>query len=81
MSSTAFTLRLKGDVAALVDELMRRGYSESKTELVRTSLITYGMQLGLFPPKKLHKRVLSKMKASGKKYSDREIREQISKLE
>jgi len=80
MGNVNFTVRLKGDVAEVVDELIRRGYSESKTEAIRTSLILYGMQLGLISSKTMHKRVLEKMRSSRKKYSDEEIKKQIKSL-
>ena len=77
MKTQTFTVRLKGDVAEVVDELVSRGYSESKTEAIRTSLVFYGLQLGLISPKRLHKKVLEKMRKSGKSYSDQEIKEQL----
>ena len=77
MKTGNFTVRLKGDVADIVDELVSRGYSESKTEAIRTSLVFYGMQLGLISPKRLHRKVLGKMKKSGKKYTDEDIKEQL----
>lgn len=80
MESTTFTVRLKGDVAEVVDELVKRGYSESKTEVIRTSLVFYGMQLGLISPKRLHRKVLERMEKSGKKYSDKEIEKQLKNL-
>lgn len=78
---TTFTVRLKGDVEKLVDELIRRGYSESKTEAVRTSLVFYGMQLGLISSKRLHKKVFEGIEESGKRYGDEEIKRQIRSLE
>ncbi len=78
---TVFTLRLKGDVANLVNELMDKGYSESKTELIRTSLVFYGMKLGLFSPKRSHKNVLRSIKRSGKRYTDEQVGQQIASLE
>ncbi|MEM2918163.1 MAG: hypothetical protein QXY62_01505 [Candidatus Altiarchaeota archaeon] len=80
MESTIFTVRLKGDVAEVVNELVKRGYSESKTEAIRTSLVFYGIQLGLISPKRLHKKVLEKMEKSGKSYTDKEIEKQLKNL-
>lgn len=80
MKSSTFTVRLKGDVAEVVDELVRRGYSESKTEAIRTSLVFYGMHLGLMKPKMLHEKALDKVKKSGKKYTDEEIKAQLKGL-
>jgi Arc/MetJ-type ribon-helix-helix transcriptional regulator len=60
MKSSTFTVRLKGDVLDLVNGLVSRGYSESKTEAIRTSLAFYGMHLGLIGREKL------KTKAGGK---------------
>lgn len=80
MKNMAFTLRLKGETASLVNELMDKGYSESKTELFRTALIFYAVQLGIISPKMLHKKVLEEIKKTGKKYSDKEIEEQIKSI-
>ena len=81
MKSVAFTVRLKGDVVHLMDELIIRGYSGSKAELVRTSLIFYAMKLGLISPRSLHQRVLNKIAISGISYSDDEIKEHLEALE
>ena len=80
MKSIAFTVRLRGQTASVMEDLVRRGYSGSKTELVRTALLFYAMQLGFLAPKALHRNVLKRIAASGKKYSDKEIREQIQQL-
>lgn len=80
MGNVNFTVRLKGDVADVVNEIVRRGYSESKTEAIRASLIFYGMELGLISSRMMHKRALEKMRASGKRYGDEEIKNQIKSL-
>lgn len=81
MKEVTFTVRLKGDVADLVTDLVNRGYSGSKTEAIRTSLIFYGIRLGLISPKMLHKKALIKIAKSNERYSDKEIERQISELE
>lgn len=80
MHSMAFTLRLKGETASLVDELMKKGYSESKTELFRTALIFYAMQLGIISPNFLYKSIVKEIEKTGKRFSDREIQKQIDSI-
>ena len=76
--SMDFTVRLRGRSAELLASLLREGYSESKTEAVRTALIFYAMQLGLLSRKELHQLSLKAVNDSGKSYSDEEIRKGIA---
>lgn len=81
MSEIAINVKLKGDIALLVNDIIKKGYSESKGELVRNSIILYAMKLGLISPKALHKDALDKIEASGIKYSDEEIMKQLEEIE
>lgn len=80
MESIELDLRLKGDVANTVKELINRGYSDSKEDLVRAAITFYASQLGLISPKSLHKSIIGKIKLSGIKYSDDEIKQQIKEI-
>ena len=80
MEELKIAVKLKGEVANLAERLIKRGYSTTKADLVKDSIIFYGMQLGLTSPRRLHKTVLGKIKYSGKKFSDEEIKEQIRKI-
>lgn len=75
-----FTLRLRGQSAELLNELVEEGYSGSKTEAVRAALVAYALQLGLFSRKKLRDNALRAVRASGKSYSDAQIRRQIDSV-
>ncbi|MBI5253189.1 MAG: hypothetical protein HY930_02155 [Euryarchaeota archaeon] len=81
MSEVAINVKLKGNTARLAKDIIKKGYSESKGELVRNSIIFYAMKLGLISPKTLHKEAMEKIKASGIKYTYEEIREQIEEVE
>ena len=81
MSEIAINVKLKGDVARLVNDMIKKGYSESKGDLVRNSIILYAMKLGLISSKALHKDALDKIEASGIKYSDEEIIKQLEEIE
>lgn len=81
MSEVAINVKLKGDAARLVDDIIQRGYSESKDELVRNSIILYAIKLGLISPKTLHRGVLDEIKSSRVKYTDNEIKEHLRALE
>ena len=80
MYEMVLDVRLKGDVANLMDRLIKKGYAESKEDLLRTSLTFYGMQLGLLSPKTLHRDILREIRMSGKHYSDEDIKEQIKRI-
>lgn len=73
-----FTVRLRGQTASLLNALVREGYSESKTEAVRTALILYAVQLGLVTKRQLHAEALKAVKASGRSYADAEIASRIT---
>ena len=77
MAETVFTLRLHGDVVNLLDEIIKMGYSESKTEAVRAALIVYATRLGLVSKRKLHQNVLDAMRKSGKRYTPEEVMKHI----
>lgn len=81
MGEVAINVRLKGDIARLVNDIIKKGYSESKGDLVRNSIILYALKLGLISPKALRRDATEKIKASGIRYSDKEIREQLGELE
>ena len=80
MQEININIKLTGDLAVVVNEILNRGYSTSGEDLIRASIISYGTHLGLISPKTLHKEVLKKIKASGKKYTDDEIIAQIENL-
>ena len=80
MNEMVLDVRLKGDVANLMERLIKKGYAESKEDLIRTSLVFYGMQLGLLSPNTLHRNVLRKIRMSGRHYTDEQIKEQIKKI-
>ena len=61
----------------MIKELVKEGYSESKTEAVRTALILYAVQLGLISKRKLRRDALNSVRDSGKEYSDAEITKMI----
>ncbi len=81
MSEVAINVKLKGDVARLVNDIIKKGYSESKGDLVRNSIILYAMKLGLISPKALHMGAIEKIKESGIEYTDEEIKRQLEEIE
>ena len=81
MSEISINVKLKGEIAQLVNDIINKGYSESKGDLVRNSIILYAMKLGLFSPKALHNVALDKIRASGIRYTDEEISKQLKEIE
>jgi len=80
MQEINLNIKLRGELAAMVNEMLNRGYSASKEDLIRASIISYGAHLGVISPGTLHRDALKKIKASGKKYADDEIKKQIDHL-
>lgn len=80
MQEINLNIKLTGELAAMINEMLNRGYSTSAEDLIRASIISYGTHLGLISPKMLHKDVIEKIKASGKQYTDNEIIAQIENL-
>ncbi|OQX22538.1 MAG: hypothetical protein BWK75_00515 [Candidatus Altiarchaeales archaeon A3] len=80
MQEINLNVKLTSDLAAIVNELINRGYFVSKEDLIRASIISYGARLGIISPKILHEDVLRKIKASDKKYTDDEIAKQMENL-
>ena len=81
MGEVAINVRLKGEIARLVNDIIRKGYSESKGDLVRNSILLYAMKLGLISPKTMHREAMEKIKASGIEYTDEEIEKQLEEVE
>jgi Arc/MetJ-type ribon-helix-helix transcriptional regulator len=77
---TVITVRLKGKPAQVLNEMVKKGYSGSKNEAIRTSLIFYAMQLGLISPEMLHKRIKSQIIKKGIRYSEDEVIQQIKAI-
>lgn len=80
MQEINLNIKLTGELAVMVNKMLNRGYSTSNEDLIRASIISYGTHLGLISPKTLHKDVIKKIKASGKKYTDDEIIAQVENL-
>ncbi|MDO8554532.1 MAG: hypothetical protein Q7S22_07020 [Candidatus Micrarchaeota archaeon] len=81
MAETVFTLRLHGESAEILEKILKKGYSESKTEVMRTALLFYASKLGLISRKKLHKDVIEEIRKSGKTYTPEQVMKQLEELE
>lgn len=81
MSEVAINVKLKGDIARIVNDIIKKGYSESKGDLVRNSIILYAIKLGFISPKTLHREIIEKIKTSDIKYTDEEIKQQLEEIE
>ena len=75
MENVNFTVRLSGESARILNQLVNRGYSGSKTEAVRTALISYALKLGLLNGSELFDRTAKRVSAKG--YNDEEVQAQI----
>ncbi len=74
------TVRLKGEPAQILNEIVEKGFSGSKNEAIRTSLIFYAIQLGLISPKMLHKRIKTEISKTGVTYTENEVKRQIKAI-
>lgn len=73
-----FTVRLRGESANILKELVDRGYCASKTEALRTALIRYGLEMGLIPHRQMLKRIQDQVSKKG--YTEEEIKAQIATI-
>ena len=80
MSDINFTVRLHGQSADILEKVVKKGYSESKTEAVRMGLILLGIQLGLTSKESLLDESLGKMKSKGYHYTEDEIMKQLEEI-
>jgi len=78
--STTITVRLNGEPEKILDEMVKKGYSASKNEAIRTSLVFYALQLGLISPSEIHKNIKSLVKSSGIRYSENEVKKQLKAI-
>ncbi len=73
-----FTVRLSGESANVLNELVERGYCGSKTEAVRAALLSYALKLGVISPNELFRKTAERIRKRG--YSDDEIKKQINSI-
>ncbi|MFH0713450.1 MAG: hypothetical protein V1722_02610 [Candidatus Micrarchaeota archaeon] len=73
-----FTVRLKGESASVLNKLVNQGYCGSKTEAVRTALISYALKLGVISPNELFRKTAERVSKKG--YTDDEIKAQIASI-
>ncbi len=71
------SVKLEGDAAALIDEIVLRGYAISKDEVLRNALIDYGFKLGFMRKIKKNKEKpeIASLKTTGA--SDNQILEKL----
>lgn len=74
-ASVDFTVRLRGESANALNNLVARGYCASKTEAVRAAIIRYALEMGLLSGSQLFARTAKRVSAKG--YTDEEIQRQI----
>ena len=75
MERVNFTVRLSGESARALNELVSRGYSGSKTEAVRAALIRYALEVGLISGRNLFRKTAERVSRKG--YTETEIQSQI----
>lgn len=56
---TTLTLKFKGVEARILDEMINSGIFNTKSEAIRSALVKYAMDLGLFNRKKMWKEITS----------------------
>lgn len=78
--SMDFTIRLRGEPARLLQEMLDKGFVESKTEAVRQALIYYASDIGLMSSKPLLEKSLKTYKSLGKNYTENEVGRQIESV-
>ncbi|MEA3255889.1 MAG: hypothetical protein U9Q22_08665 [Candidatus Altiarchaeota archaeon] len=56
---TTLTLKFKGVEARILDEMMKSGIFNTKSEAIRSALVKYAMDLGLFNRKRIWEEITS----------------------
>lgn len=56
---TTLTLKFKGAEAKILDEMIKSGIFTTKSEAVRSALVKYAMDMGLFNRKDMWKEITS----------------------
>ncbi len=56
---TALTLKFKGMEARILDEMIKSGIFNTKSEAIRSALVKYAIDLGLFNRKKIWEEITS----------------------
>lgn len=75
-------VRLRGVVADVLNELIRRGYFATKSEAIRVGILRLGENFGLFKPSMHYWRELGEeIKRTGKRMTHNEIVEALMRIE
>lgn len=56
---TTLTLKFKGIEAKILDEMIKSGVFSTKSEAIRSALVKYAIDLGLFNRKKIWEEIIS----------------------
>lgn len=75
---TAITLKFKGLEEKLVNEMVRSGLFSSKSEAIRSALVKYAIDLGLFKRKALWEEIESMPK---RKVSPARLKKDLERIE
>ena len=75
-------VRLSGAAADVLNELVRRGYFATKSEVIRAGVLRLGENFGLFKPAAHYWRELGEeIRRTGRKMTHEEIVEALKRLE
>ncbi len=72
---STLTLKFRGVEAALLEEMVESGLHNTKAEAVRSSLVNYGLQLGLLGRHELWERMKARRRGVTPEQLDRELKE------
>ena len=75
---TTLTLKFRGIEARLLDEMIKSGLFNTKSEAIRSALVKYGLDLGLLKRQKIWGRIEGHKK---RKVSAKQLKKDIGMIE
>lgn len=75
---TTLTLKFRGIEARLLDEMIKSGLFNTKSEAIRSALVKYGLDLGLLRRQKIWGRI---EKYKKRKVSHRQLKKDLEMIE
>ena len=75
---TTLTLRFRGIEAELLEEMIRTGLFNSKSEAIRSAIVKYSLDLGLLRRKQLWARI---QKGKPRNVSPKQLQKDIERIE
>ena len=78
MSETTLTLKFRGVESEVLEEMVKSGFFNTKSEAIRSALVHYSMELGLLGREKLWQQI---RKFPRRKVSPKKLQKELEEIE